>query len=303
MHKRIQSFRYNASLFSMTLPALLFFLLFCYVPMFGLILAFKDYRYDLGILGSKFIGLDNFRFFFTSADAWRLTRNTVGYALAFTATGTFFSILSAMLMFELKSRKMVKFYQTVMIFPRFLSWVIVGFITYILFQPDLGIADQLSRVFGLRQVSWYAEKTWWPYILVVVNLWKNIGLSSIMYFAVLVGVDESLFEAAEIDGASRVQRARYISMPALVPLMVILLLLSIGSLFRGDFGLFYQIPRDVGTLYPVTDVVDTYVYRGLRGGNIGITAAVGLFQSLVGLVLIVAANWGVRRASPESSLF
>jgi putative aldouronate transport system permease protein len=302
-HHRIQSFRYNANLFLLSLPAVLFFFVFCYIPMFGVIIAFKEYRYDAGILGSKFIWFENFRFFFTSQDAWRLTRNTVGYAAAFIVTGTFLSIAAALLLFELKSRRMVKIYQTAMILPRFLSWVIVGFITYIVFQPDVGIMDQIMAALGVPQISWYAEKRYWPFILVVVNLWKGIGMSSVMYYAVLVGVDESLFEAAEIDGASKLQKTWNVSLPALVPLTVILLILSIGGLFRGDFGLFYQIPRDVGTLYPATDIIDTYVYRGLRGGNIAVTAAVGLFQSIVGFVLIVAANAVVRRVSAENSLF
>ena len=302
-HRKTQLFRYNANLFLLALPAVLFFFVFCYVPMFGVIIAFKEYRYDAGILGSKFIWFDNFRYFFTSQDAWRLTRNTVGYALAFIATGTSLSVAAALLLFELKSRRMVKFYQTAMVLPRFLSWVIVGFITYIVFQPDIGVADQIVVLFGGKQISWYAEKAYWPFILVAVNLWKGIGMSSVMYYAVLVGVDESLFEAAEIDGASKLQKILHVSVPALIPLTVILLILSIGGLFRGDFGLFYQIPRDVGTLYPVTDIIDTYVYRGLRGGNIAVTAAVGLFQSLVGLVLIVVANSVVRRISPENSLY
>lgn len=302
-HRRTQVFRYNSSLFLLALPAVLFFFIFCYVPMFGLIIAFKEYRYDLGILGSKFVWFQNFRYFFTSSDAWRLTRNTVLYAVTFIVTGTIFPILVSILLFELRSRIAVKFFQTVMILPRFLSWVIVGFITYIIFQPDVGVADQITQFLGLKQVGWYSAKGAWPFILVVVNLWKGIGMSSVMYYAVLVGVDESLFEAAEIDGASKLQKTRYISVPALVPLTVILLILSIGGLFRGDFGLFFQIPRDVGTLYPTTDIIDTYVYRGLRGGNLAVTAAVGLFQSLVGLVLIVVANATVRRVSAENSLF
>lgn len=303
LHRRAQIFRYNAGLFLLALPVVLFFFVFAYIPMFGVIIAFKEYRYDAGIIGSKFIWFENFRFFFTSQDAWRLTRNTVAYALAFIVTGTGFSIITALFMFELKSRTLVKFFQTTMILPRFLSWVIVGFITYIIFQPDIGIADQFMRLLGVAQVSWYSETKYWPFILVIANLWKGIGLSAVMYYAVLVGVDESLFEAAEIDGASRIQKTRHISLPALAPLTVILLILAIGGLFRGDFGLFYQIPRDVGTLYPVTDIVDTYVYRGLKGGSIAITAAVGLFQSVVGFLLILFTNALVRRLSPENSLF
>jgi putative aldouronate transport system permease protein len=302
-HRRRLVFRYNTSLFLLTLPAVLFFFVFCYIPMFGVIVAFKEYRYNTGILGSKFIWFQNFRYFFSSQDAWRLTRNTVSYAVAFIVTLTFFSIAAALLLFELRNRALVKFFHTTIILPRFLSWVIVGFITYIIFQPDAGIADQLMAALGLPQVPWYAEKVYWPFILVAVNLWKDVGMRSVMYYAVLVGIEESLFEAAEIDGATKLQRTIHVSLPALVPLAVILLILSIGNLFRGDFGLFFQIPRDVGTLYPVTDIVDTYVYRGLRGGNIAISAAVGLFQSVVGLVLIVVANAVFRRVTPENALF
>lgn len=293
----------NLEYLLLALPAIVFFILFRYLPMAGAVLAFKDFRYNLGIFRSPWAGFKNFEFFFTSQEFVKLMRNTMGYGLAFMVTGLLSAVTMALLLFEVKLRAAVKFYQTVFILPRFLSWVIVGFITFLLFSHTNGIANTLLRLFGRPEVDWYTSPPRWPPILILVNVWKGVGTGAILYYAALMGVNKELYEAAEIDGAGRLKQTWYISLPALVPLMVVLTILAIQQIIRGDFGLFYQIPRNVGALYNTTDVIDTYVFRGLMTGDMAITAAVGLFQSVAAFFLIVGTNLVVRRISPEHSLF
>ncbi len=299
----LQHFKDNAELLLLALPAIIYFFIFNYLPMFGVVIAFKDYRYNRGILGSDWVGFKNFEFFFTSSDAFRITRNTVGYGAVFIIAGIIAAVTVALLLFEIRNRFAIKFYQTTAILPHFLSWVIVGYITYTLFHPELGVFNQILKALGLEGANWYGEAKYWPFILPVVNIWKGVGMGSIIYYAALMGVDQQLYEAATIDGATKWQQTWNISIPSLTPIMTILSILAIGNLFRGDFGLFYQITRDVGNLYPTTDIIDTYVYRGLRTGDIGITSAVGLFQSVVGLLLVVTTNTIVKKVDPEKSMF
>lgn len=297
-------FRENFELSAMLVPGIIFFLVFSYLPMIGVIIAFKDYRNNLGIFGSKWVGFKNFKFFFTSQDAVRIARNTVGYGFAFIILGIICAVTIAILLYEVKNKLALKFYQTTMILPHFLSWVIVGYITYILLEPNIGILNQILNFFGMKGNNWYLEPKYWVVILPIVNVWKTVGLNCIMYYAALMGIDESLFEAATVDGASKWKQIKYITIPSLVPLMTILTILQIGSIIKGDFGLFYNIPRNVGLLYPTTDIIDTYIYRGLQtGDDIGITTAVGLFQSFVGFIMVVTTNKIVKKISPENSLF
>lgn len=293
----------NIEFWLLCLPAIVFFLVFHYWPMFGAIIAFKDFNYSLGILGSKWVGLDNFKFFFMSQDAWRITRNAVGYSLINMTVGTGLYIAVALMLFEITSRKCVKFYQTVMIFPHFMSWVIVGYITHILFSSEFGVLNQIITFFGGESVAWYSTPGVWPFILPITGVWKNVGMSCIMYYAALMGVDGTLYEAATIDGASRWRQTIHISLPALLPMVTILTILSVGTMFYSDFGLYYQIPRDIGVLYPTTDVIDTYVYRGLRTGDMSISSAVGLFQSLVGFLLVILTNAIVKKIEPDNAMF
>ncbi|MBO9605780.1 MAG: sugar ABC transporter permease [Paenibacillaceae bacterium] len=293
----------NIALFALALPAILYFIVFHYTPMFGVILAFKDYKYIGGIFGSEWIGFKNFEYFFTSMDAWRITRNTVGYGAAFIVFGNIAAITVALLLFEIRSKFALKYYQTAMIMPRFLSWILVGYMTYALFSPTLGYMNQFRSLFGADPIDVYSNAKYWPVILVLVDVWKTVGLSSIIYYAALMSIDSELFEAARIDGAGKLRQTFAISLPALTPVIIVIVILAIGNIFRGDFGLFYNIPRDIGVLYPTTDVIDTYVFRGLRSGDFGISAAVGLFQSAVGLVLVVLSNWIVKKVNPDNSLF
>lgn len=293
----------NRSMLLLALPALIYFIVFHYIPMFGAIIAFKDYSYVDGILGSRWIGFENFKFFFMSQDAFRITRNTVCYGATFIVMNAVCASAIALLMNEIRNRGAIKTYQTVMLFPNFLSWVVVGYISYILLNPALGTFNQIMAFFGKEGIDWYSDPKYWPVILTVANTWKGVGMQSIIYYATLLGVDSSLYEAATIDGANRWQQCRYISIPSLTPVIIIMSILAVGNIMRGDMGLFYQLSRDVGALYPTTDVIDTYLYRGLRTGDMGITAAVGLFQSVVGTFMVLLTNGIVKKIDPDQAMF
>lgn len=293
----------NVELSLLALPTVIVLIIWNYIPMAGLVLAFKDFQYDLGMFGSKWNHFKNFTFFFSSLDAWRVTRNTLGYGIAFILVGITFAVLFALLLYEIRSRLALKLYQTALTIPRFLSWVIVSYITYIFLSPKQGVLNSMLEAFGAQPIMWFNEAKYWPAILIILNLWKHIGLDCIMYYAALMGIDSEIFEAAKMDGANRFQRIVYISLPSLVPLIITLGILQLANIFRGDFGLFFQIPRDIGLLYPATDIIDTYVYRGLRSGDIGPATAVGFFQSVVGLIAVLIANSFVKRISPENRLF
>ena len=292
-------FQDNFELVLMTAPFVIFLIIFQYIPLFGIILPFKNYRYDLGILGSPWAGLDNFKFFFNSPDFFLLMRNSIGYSLLFLLVNNIAQIALAFAMYEVKSKFMLKYYQTTMVLPNFMSWVVVAYVVYAFFDPRFGI---LNEVFG-KEISWYTTPEFWPFILAFVNCWKGIGMGSIMYYAALMGIDRELFEAATIDGASKSQQRRYICLPCIKSIIGILLIMGIGNILGNDFGLFYQIPMDVSLLYPTTDVIETYVFRGLRTGDMSMTAAVGLFQSAVGLVILLTVNFAVKKVDPDSAMF
>ena len=296
--------RYTWQLSLLALPGIIYYIIWHYIPMGGLVLAFKDFRYDKGIFGSPWSGFTNFKFFFAT-DMWKtITGNTLMYAVLFLITTTFFCVLIAMLLSELASKRATKAYQTSMFLPNFMSWVMVSFIVYLFLNKNAGILNQIGRAMGGKNIGWYQNAKYWPFILVIVNLWKNIGMNALMYYAALMGIDQELFEAAEIDGANKFQQSIHISLPHLVPLITILSILAIGGFFRGDFGLFYNVPRNAGVLYSATDIIDTFVYRGLMNmGDIGMTTAVGFFQSVMGLILVVGANAIVNKINPENALF
>ncbi len=288
----------------MCLPVILQLLIFSYLPMPGVVIAFKDFNFRDGIFGSEFVGLKNFKFFFESQDAWRITRNTVGMNFIFIFVGLIFAVGFALLLYEIKRRRAIKVYQTFLILPNFISWVIVSYMVYALLNPAQGIVNQLIEKFGGEGIAWYSEPKYWPWILAAASVWKKTGIDCIIYYAALIGIDSAYYEAAELDGASKLQMIRYISLPFLTPIMTILTILAIGNIFRADFGLFYQLTRNSGELYPTTDVIDTYVYRCLKTlGDMSMSTAVGLFQSVVGFVLILATNCVVKKIDPDSALF
>lgn len=294
----------HAILGTMTLPTLILVFLFSYMPMYGIILAFKNYKAPRGILGSEWVGLQNFKFLFTSEDLPRILRNTVFLNALHIFLCLVASVSFAMLMYEVRKAWQVKAFQTMAILPHFLSWVVCSFMVYAILEHNNGLANQALVALGLDPVQWYTKPAYWPWILAVVAIWHGTGLSSIYYYASLIGMDKEIIEAAEIDGASKLQRIRYISIPHLVPIITIRTIMSIGNIFRSDFGLFYNVPRNLGILYPTTDVIDTYVYRAMMNNrNYGMSSAASFFQSVVCLIMLLTVNAIVKKKNPENSLF
>lgn len=299
----------NKAMLVMVLPATLWFIFFSYLPMAGMVIAFKEYRYSrdgflASIIESKWVGLQNFKFLFSTNDAYIITRNTVLYNIFFIVLGLVIAVAMAIMLAEITNKKLAKIYQTGMFLPYFLSWVIVGYFVFSFLSMDRGVVNQMAGWFGIDPVNWYSDPTYWPIIIVVVFLWKSVGYNSVIYLAAIMGIDKSLYEAAMIDGANKWQQIRNITIPMLTPLITILTLLAIGKIFYADFGLFYQVPRDSGTLYNVTNVIDTYVYRGLKStGEIGMSTAAGLYQSLIGFVLVITSNGIVRKFNKDNALF
>lgn len=299
-----RTFRSNLSLMAMSAPGVLFLLVFAYLPMIGLVIAFKDYRFADGILGSAWVGLDNFRFLFGTDIAVRITRNTLLMNSLFIIVNTTGGLAVALLLNEVYHSRASKYYQTMLFFPFFISWVIVSYFVFGFLNANNGLINQSLEILGLDRVVWYRSPEFWPLILTVVNFWKGVGFSSIIYLAAIIAIPNSFYEAAKIDGSNKWQQIRYITLPLIRPVVIILVLLSIGHIFNADFGLFFFVPRDTPMLYPTTDVIDTFVYRSLiELGDISMAAASGFYQSIVGLVMVVLANWTVRRINPDEALF
>ncbi len=292
------------SLSLMALPGLLLLIVFAYLPMFGLVIAFKDYKFVDGIFGSAWSGFENFRFLFGSDVTYRVTRNTIVMNCLFIVAGTLASLTIAILMNEIYTSWASKYYQTMLFFPHFISWVIVSYFVFGFLNGDTGLVNKTLASFGMKPIAWYREAGYWPAILLLTNLWNGVGFGSIVYLAGILGIDTTYFEAAKIDGASKWQQIRYIMLPLLLPLMIILMLLSVGRIFNADFGLFFFVPRDTPQLYSTTDVIDTFVYRSLvQLGDMSMAAAAGFYQSVVGFILVVLANWFVRKVNRDYSLF
>jgi len=301
---KVFNFRRNLELLVLTLPVVVTLFIFNYLPMLGVVIAFKDYEGPLGILGSPWAGLRNFQFFFRSSRLWDVTRNTVLYNVVFILTTLIVSLAFALMLYELTRRTWVKFYQTVFFFPYFMSWVVVSIILYAFLNQEHGIINTLLKSLGLRPVAWYSKPEYWPFVLTFMNLWKGVGYSTVVYYAGLMGVDPELFESAAIDGARRLQRTIKITIPMISPVIIILLILSLGRIFEADFGLFYQLPMQSGMLLPTTDVINYFVYRALINlQDFGMSSAVGLYQSVMGFLLVVASNALVTRINPENRLF
>ncbi|MCR5623457.1 MAG: ABC transporter permease subunit [Treponema sp.] len=285
----------------MALPAVLVLLFFNYIPMAGLVLAFKKFDYTKGIWGSPFIGLDNFKFLFQSrGDFTRITRNTLMYYAIFTALGTFLNIVLAIAIDQYVFKKAGKFMQTIMIIPVFVSYAAVQFIVMAYISSGTGIVNNLLG----GKIPFYRSPQYWPHILTIVKMWNSVGYGSVLYMSVLAGVDQSLYEAAKIDGANKWQQIRYITLPALIPMTTVMLLLSVGGIMRSDTGLFYQVTRNTGILYDTTQVIDSYVLNAImKNANFGFTAATTFFQSVVGLLLLLFANGVVKKLNPDDALF
>jgi putative aldouronate transport system permease protein len=293
------------ALYLMFLPGVVFLLINNYLPMIGIIIAFKNVNYTDGILGSPWIGWINFKFLFSSSDAWVITRNTLVYNALFIFLNLVCGVALAILFNEVKSRILGKLYQSIIFLPYFLSMIIVGYIVFAFLGVENGfINNSILKPLGIEAIDWYSENKYWPYILPIVNTWKGIGYFSLIYLAAIIGFDTEYYEAATIDGASRWQQIRYLTVPLLYPLMIITTLLGIGRIFYSDFGLFFQVPLNSGTLFPTTNVIDTYVFRTFQtNGDIGMASAAGLYQAVVGMILVFVTNALVRKFSKENALF
>lgn len=291
-------------IYIMALPGLIYLFINNYMPMPGIVLAFKNYNAKKGIYGSPWAGFKNFKYLFATSDAFIITRNTICYNLVFILVNTFFAIMIAIILSELTSR-MKKLYQSVILLPYLLSAVIVSYLVFAFLSPENGfINNSILLPLGKEPVSWYQEQRYWPFILVFVNLWKGLGYNCIIYLSTIIGFDRGYYEAAAIDGATKWQQITKITLPLLRPTIIMLTLMAVGRIFYSDFGLFYQVPQNSGALLPVTNTIDTYVYRGLLElGDISMSAAAGVYQSLVGFALVLAANLTVRRIDPDSALF
>lgn len=293
----------------MVLPGTLWFLLFAYLPMAGNVIAFKKFRIDpdgffASIMNSEWVGWDNFKYLFSTDNAWIITRNTIGYNFIFIVVGLVTAVTTAIVLSELANKRLAKVYQTGMLFPHFLSWVIVSYFVFTFLSPDRGLLNNILGWFGVDSVAWYSEPQYWPYIIVIMSIWKGVGYGSIVYLASIAGIDKTYYEAAMIDGATKFQQVKKITLPMLKPLIIILLIMDVGKIFNSDFGLFFQVPRDSGALYDVTNTIDTFVYRGLISlGDIGMSTAAGLYQSTVGFILVIITNYVVRKLDEESALF
>lgn len=288
----------------LALPAVVWFILFAYIPMFGIIIAFKDFEYAKGIFASDWNGFENFKYLFATNDAYRILRNTILYNIAFIITGTVVPIIVAMLLDKIKNKSFIKFCQTTMFLPHFVSWVIVAFIAQQFFSMNTGFVNHIIEMLGGEKVSWYTEQKPWILILIIARLWKVLGFNTIIYYGSIIGIDSSLYEAAKIDGANEWQISRKITLPLLLPTIMILFIMSIGNILRADFGLFYYVPNNQGPLYPVTDVIDTYIYRALKiSGDIPGSSAASFVQSVTGLILVLVSNYITKKIDSDNALF
>lgn len=294
----------NGAFWLMALPGLLLIFVFAYGPLPGIVIAFKNYKFNLGIWGSEWAGLTNFQFLFRVPQAASALGNTLFMNGLFILTGTVVSFLLALLMNEVHTKLRARFFQSAMFFPHFISAIIISYFVLALLSTDTGIINKTLVGIGLEPVEWYSSPEHWPVILMLVNIWKGAGYGSLLYLAGMLAVSPELYEAARIDGASKIEQIRFITVPLLVPVLIITTLLAIGRILFADFGLFFVVTRDTPALYPTTDVIDTFVYRGLRKlGDVGMSAAASFAQSVIGFMLVLVSNLIVRKIDPERALF
>ncbi len=289
----------------LALPGFIYLIINNYMPMFGIIIAFKDLNFAKGMLASDWCGFDNFAYLFRSKDAWVITRNTVCYNIVFIILGVILGITVAIFLNEIRNKIAVRFYQSVVLIPHLMSWVVVSYLAYALLSTDVGFINQsVLKPLGAGPVSWYTEPGYWPVILTIVHLWKSIGFSCVIYYSSVIGISTDYYEAATIDGANKWQQIRSITLPLLKPTVITLTILNLGRIFASDFGLFYQIPRNSGVLYPTTRTLDVYVYNALMNNNdFAMSSAASVYQAVVGFIFIMIANGVIRKLSAENALF
>ena len=287
----------------LALPGVIFLFIFSYMPMFGIVLPFIDYDVRKGFFGSKFVGFENFRYLFENKGTWTIVRNTVGYNLVFTFLTPMIAIILALILCRM-SKRAIKIYQTCFFVPYFVSWVVVSYVVFGFLNMEHGLINSIMMRAGIEPILWYNTPDPWPFITILANTWKSAGYSCIIYYTALIGVDKQLYEAAELDGASRLQQTLHISIPAITPVICMLVILDIGKMFSGNFDLFYNLARNSAQTYPTMDILDTYVYRALKQlGDIGMSSAACIFQSVVGFILVLLSNKLVKKINPDYALF
>ena len=288
----------------MALPGLAYLICNNFMPLYGMLLAFKKLDVRKGIFGSDWVGLQNFEFLFSSNTAFKIIRNTIGYNLVFLIAGTCIAVALAILLNEVRLKGFKKFYQSMLLIPYLISWVLASYLAYAFLAQDVGLINSVLNFFGLPDVAWYTGKQYWPVILFIVYIWKNVGYMLIIYYSSIVSISADYFEAATIDGATKWQQIRFITLPLIKSTVVTMTILMLGRIANSDFGLFYQIPRNSGALYDTTQTIDVYVYNALMNNNdFGMSAAAAVFQSVVGFIFIMAANGVVRKISKRDALF
>lgn len=307
MHKRKHGFLYemkqNGFLYLLTVPGIVFFTIFSYLPMLGLVMAFQDFSMRKGIFGSPFNGLANFSFLFATGDIWRVTANTLYLNILFIVSTTLMSVCLAILFSEVRNQKLKRVTQSLSILPNFVSWTVIALFLDAFIEPSTGMVSKVMIAQGLTP-DFYSNPSFWPPIFVLLKVWQGAGYGAIVYIATIVGIDPQIYEAADIDGATRMQKIFRITVPILRPTIILMSLFSVGRIFYGDFGMIYAIIGDNGLLFSTTDVIDTYVYRMMRMlRNYGMSAATGMYQSVLGFVFIVLVNTIARKLEPDSALF
>ncbi len=309
MKKTLTTVYRQRALLCMALPAIILIVMFAYIPLYGIITAFKGFKFDLGIGGSPWVGLENFRYLVGMGEkSWRLVRNTMGYWAINTLTGTIANLILALALNECRRKYFVKISHTIMIFPTFISYVAVTFIAYAMLKGDGGLINQLLGFFGKAPVNWYQEAKYWPFIIVIINLWKGTGYGCILYLSALAGMDTEIFEAAEIDGASRFRQIWHISIPQLMSMITILLIMGVANVMKSNTGMHYLVTKNIVMLHSTTQTIDAYVMDSLLGtgelsSKFGLQAAITFFQMVIGSSMVIITNAIVRKIEPANSLF
>lgn len=304
MTKKRNRFVQCLPFYLMALPGVIYLICNNFMPLYGMLLAFKKLDVRKGLLGSPWAGFDNFKFLFSSSTAFTIIRNTICYNVAFIILGTIIAVALAILLNEIKSKGFSKFYQSVLLIPFLISWVLASYLAYAFLAQDVGLLNSILNFFGKPDIAWYTQQSYWPFILFFVYIWKGVGYMLIIYYSSIVSISADYYEAATIDGATKWQQIRFITLPLIKSTVVTMMILNLGRIANSDFGLFYQIPRNSGALYGATQTIDVYVYNALMNNNdFAMSAAASVFQSVVGFVFIMIANTVVRRYSRQDALF
>lgn len=315
MKKEIKKSRFKVNrddveLSLLALPTFIWYVVFSFIPMIGILIAFKDFRILPGqgfvqsLIQSEWVGFTNFEFLFKTPDAPIIIRNTVVYNTIFIILGTVVPVALAIGITQLYSKKLAKVCQTAMFLPHFLSWVVVSYFVFAFLSYDKGIVNQFLVGMGQDSIQWYMQDKYWPFILVFMQVWKTVGYGMIVYLAAIAGIDNTYYEAAVIDGATKWQQIKYVTLPLIKPIIIIMFIMAVGNIFRSDFGLFYQVPKNAGTLFNTTATMDTYVYKAIEGtGSMAMSSAAAFFQSVIGFITIVTANTIVKKIDGENGLF